>query len=156
MTPGRLLTFKEKIHGLVILFGQSGSGKTTLLQKWADYPEYSYLTIGSLISERTRGSARTEWPDTIQKEFQHAVESAEGDTVLCDNLELLFASDLSLDPLRLLKQASRRKAVVAAWNGSYDGSTLSYAAPGHDEYRAYSPADLADVTLFSVNEANAL
>lgn len=156
MPSKRLFGFNGINGGLILIFGQSGSGKTALLRKWAECQSYFYLTFGSLISEWTIGSSRSEWTDAVQREFQTLVESAEGDTVLCDNLELLFASDLSLDPLRLLKQASRRKAVVAAWNGSYDGSTLSYAAPGHDEYRAYSPAELADVTLLSVNEANAL
>jgi len=146
----------EKNGGLRIISGRSGTGKTALLRKWADRHGYSYLNIGSLVSQRTLGYSPAEWSNTVQHEFRDAVESAEGDVVLCDNIELLFASELSLDPLRLLKQAARRKAVVAAWDGSYDGSTLSYAAPGHDEYQAYSHTDIRDVILLSVNEANAL
>ena len=76
--------------------------------------------------------------------------------ILCDNIELLFAPVILLDPLRLLKQAARWKTIVAAWSGTYDGSTLSYATPGHDEYRVYSCVDTRGITLLSTNEANFL
>jgi len=156
MPSGRLCTFIEKHGGLIIVFGQYGSGKTTLLQKWTERYGYPYLPIGSLLSERTIGCSRAERPDAVQREFQTLVESTAGDVILCDNLDLLFASDLSLDPLRLLEKAARKKTIVAAWNGPSDGSTLSYAIPGHDEYRVYSPVDLVGVTLSSVNQANVL
>jgi hypothetical protein len=145
----------EKKVGLTIVLGRLGSGKTTLLRKWADRHGYSYLNIGSLVSHRTLGYSPAERSNAVQRVFLDAVESAEGDVVLCDNIELLFAPELSLDPLRLLKQAARRKVVVAAWDGSYDGSTLSYAVPGHDEYQAYSHTDVLGVILLSVNEASA-
>ncbi len=156
MPSGRPQASDEKNSGLKIIFGHSGAGKTTLLRKWADRHGYSYLNIGSLVSQRTLEHTPAERLNAVQHEFRDAVESAEGDVVLCDNIELLFASELSLDPLRLLKRAARRKAVVAAWNGSYDGSTLSYAVPGHDEYRAYSYTDVQDVVLLPIDEANAL
>jgi len=142
--------------GLTVVLGRSGSGKTALLREWADRRGYSYLNIGSLVSQRTLEYSPAERLNAVQHEFRDAVESAEGDIVLCDNIELLFASELSLDPLRLLKQAARRKAVVAAWGGAYDGSSLSYAAPGHDEYWVYSHTDVQDVVLLPMNEANAL
>lgn len=141
--------------GLTVVLGRSGSGKTALLREWADRRGYSYLNIGSLVSQRTLEYSPAERSNAVQRVFLDAVESAEGDVVLCDNIELLFAPELSLDPLRLLKQAARRKVVVAAWDGSYDGSTLSYAVPGHDEYQAYSHTDVLGVILLSVNEASA-
>ena len=156
MPSGRSPVPDDKKGGLRIIFGPSGSGKTTLLRKWADRHGYSYLNIGSLVSQRTLEYSPAERSNAVQRKFQDAVESAEGDVVLCDNIELLFASELSLDPLRLLKQAARRKTVIAAWSGASDGSTLSYAMPGHGEYQAYSYVDVQDVVLLSVNEANAL
>lgn len=108
------------------------------------------------MSQRTLEYSSAEQSNAAQHEFLSAVESTEGGVVLCDNIELLFTPKLSLDPLRLLKQAARRKVVIATWSGFYDGSTLSYAAPGHDEYRVYSRADVLGVILLSVSEAGAL
>ncbi|MBP2145409.1 hypothetical protein J2129_000863 [Methanofollis sp. W23] len=156
MPSRRLFTFNGKNNGLIIVYGKYGSGKTTLFQKWTEQHGIPYLNINSLISEQTIGSPSGDRPEAVQREFRDTIDGAEGDVALCDNLELLFAADLSLDPLRLLKQAARTKTVVAAWDGSWDGSNLSYAVPGHDEYRVYSPADLRGVTIYSVNEASAL
>jgi hypothetical protein len=145
-----------KEDGLLIVVGLSGSGKTRLLRIWADRYGYSYLNIGSLVSQRTLEYSSVERSNAVQREVLGVVERAEGDVVLCDNIELLFTPELSLDPLCLLKQAACRKVVVAAWAGSCDGSILSYAVPGHDEYHAYSRADVRDVILLSVSEAGAL
>ncbi len=59
------------------------------------------------------------------------------DLVLLDNIEILFDVQLKQDPLRLLQRLSRSKTVVAAWNGSIVRGRLTYASPGHREYRHY-------------------
>jgi len=35
--------------------------------------------------------------------------------------------------------------VVAAWNGSSDDQQLTYAVPGHPEYRRYGPSEIGSV-----------
>jgi hypothetical protein len=60
-----------------------------------------------------------------------------GPVVLLDNLELLFEPSLRVDPLALLDGLSRSRTVVAAWNGAVVGPTLTYAEPGHPEFRVY-------------------
>ncbi|NLM30662.1 MAG: BREX-3 system P-loop-containing protein BrxF [Methanomicrobiales archaeon] len=156
MPPGLSPVAVHNMGGLNIVVGLSGTGKTSLLKEWAGQYGYPYINIGSLVSQRALGYSRSERPNAIQHEFLDAIEKEEGDVILCDNIELLFAPELLLDPLRLLKQAARRKTVVAAWSGTYDGSTLSYATPGHDEYRVYSCVDTRGITLLSTNEANFL
>jgi hypothetical protein len=58
-------------------------------------------------------------------------------TVLLDNLEVLFDSSLQVHPLRCLQDLARRRTVVATWNGTMTGGHLTYAAPDHPEYRRY-------------------
>lgn len=57
--------------------------------------------------------------------------------VLLDNIELLFATELAQNPLKLLQSLSRNRTIVAAWPGNFDGATLTYAEPGHPEARRY-------------------
>jgi hypothetical protein len=57
------------------------------------------------------------------------------DTVLLDNIEMLFHPDLRQDPLRLLQSLSRNRTIVAAWRGAQVGSSLTYASPDHLEFR---------------------
>ena len=58
--------------------------------------------------------------------------------VLLDNTELLFEPTLKQDPLRLLQHLSRHRTIVAAWLGNVRDGALTYAEPGHPEYRSYS------------------
>jgi hypothetical protein len=90
---------------------------------------------------------------------------AGGETILLDNLEILFEVALKQDPLRLLQGLSRNRTVVAGWNGSIETVSpgvkwdllntpqgrqpgmatikgyLTYAVPGHPEYRKYPVRD---------------
>ncbi len=67
--------------------------------------------------------------------FKKIVSGNSGEILLLDNIELLFAASLKQDPLRLLKNISRKITVIAAWNGVFEEGYLSYAKPGHPEYR---------------------
>jgi len=69
------------------------------------------------------------------------VGAAEGDSVLLDNIEILFDVSLKQDPLRLLQGLSRNKTIIATWNGSITKDHMTYAAPDHLEYRRYPMRD---------------
>ena len=72
--------------------------------------------------------------------------------LLVDHIELLFDPTLQIDPLRVLKAASRRRSLIVIWPGALtEGGHLVYAEPGHPEYRRYDSADLADVTVVDVS-----
>lgn len=74
------------------------------------------------------------------------VTEAGGEVLLLDDIELLFHPVLQIDPLRTLQNASRNAVVVAAWPGTYDGTTLTYAEPGHPEHRVYRGPEAILVT----------
>jgi hypothetical protein len=46
------------------------------------------------------------------------VQEQAADTVLLDNIEMLFHPDLKQDPLRLLQSLSRNRTIVATWRGA--------------------------------------
>lgn len=92
--------------------------------------------------------------DTPSRQVALAASQALGDLLagddplLVDHIELLFDPLLQIDPLRALKLASRRRHLLVIWPGRLDESAhLTYAEPGHPEYRRYGPADLADVAI---------
>ena len=63
------------------------------------------------------------------------------DVVILDNLEILFDTDLEVEPLRLLQVSSRNRIIVASWNGSYVNGTLTYAEPGHPEFAQFKQTE---------------
>lgn len=107
---------------------------------------HDYLNLSLALSQRLL--------DTPHRQVALAVPQALDDLLagdgplLVDHVELLFDPLLQIDPLRGLKLASRRRRLLVMWPGRLaDGAHLTYAEPGHPEYRRYGPADLADVAI---------
>ena len=67
--------------------------------------------------------------------------------VLCTETDLLFEPTLGLDPLSLVRRASRATRLVATWSGTYEAGVLAYATPEHGHYRAWSRPDVPVVRL---------
>jgi hypothetical protein len=65
------------------------------------------------------------------------IDAVQGNTILLDNIEILFDVALKQDPLRLLQGLSRNHTIIVSWNGSTENGFLTYAVPGHPEYRRY-------------------
>lgn len=74
--------------------------------------------------------------------------------VLIDNIELLFHPSLEQDPLRLLQSLARNRSIVATWRGEYLGSSLTYAAPDHPEFRRFQDPDARIVSSERLPDAS--
>lgn len=79
--------------------------------------------------------------------LEDILRQADNEVVLLDNIEILFEVALKQDPLRLLLGVSRNRTVVATWNGEIKNNSLTYAAPGHPEYKHYPVRDFLPVVL---------
>ncbi len=143
-----LQTAEELYHRLVLLVGPSGSGKTIVLQKLCPELNSEIINVNVELSGRLLEMTARQRTLHLHKLFEQIV-SPGGNTVVLDNLELLFDVELKQDPLRLLQHISRNRNVVAAWNGHVDGGKLTYAEPGHPEYREYKAKELLLVSLNS-------
>ncbi len=127
-------------HRLVLLVGETGSGKTGVLRNIAEEFGSSVINVNLALSgellELTAKQRSLRLPGILDQ----MAEKAQPPVVL-DNLEILFDRDLQQDPLRLLQGISRNRIVVASWNGHVVSERLSYAEPGHPEYRIYDSID---------------
>ena len=91
------------------------------------------LELSRQMLELTERQRALQLPHLLRK----TVSTGDDDTILLDNIEVIFDVGLKQDPLKLLQGISRNKTVVAAWNGAIAGESLTYAVPGHPEYRRY-------------------
>jgi len=127
-------------HRLVLLVGAPATGKTTGLRQLAELRGVPLLNVNLGLSQALLEVSRSQRSLAAPRLLKEIVEARPGDTVLLDNIEILFAPDLQLDPLRALQQLSRNRTVVASWNGRAESGRLLYAEPSHSEYRDY-PAE---------------
>jgi hypothetical protein len=75
-----------------------------------------------------------------------ATRQAPGLVVLI-NIDLLFEPAWVLDPLALLRSASRSARLIVAWPGTYAQDTLAYAIPEHSAYRTWYHPDVHIINL---------
>jgi hypothetical protein len=140
----------DQYYRLVLVVAPSGAGKTEALQEVARRGGWRCLNLNLELTRRLLDL--TQRQRCLQTPVLLAEITAEtpGDVVLLDNTEILFDLGLKQDPLKCLQGVSRNRTVVASWNGKVDGGSLTYAAPGHPEYRRYP---LADLTVVSIGSA---
>lgn len=124
---------------LILLVGPSHSGKTQLLRQLGDKLSIAPLNVGLELGRRlaaTPNNKRGFSASELLREIAD-MERTE-DTLLLDNLELLFEPGLQISPLDLVRRLAHSKRVVAVWPGEMRGDRLVYANMSHPEHRDYS------------------
>ncbi len=135
---------EELYHRLVLIAAPSGFGKTAALQNVATRTGTQLLNLNLELSRRMLDLTERQRALQLPRVLEEVVGRDEP-LVLLDNIEILFDVTLKQDPLRLLQGVSRNRTVVAAWNGTLENGTLSYATPEHPEYRRYPGRELVVV-----------
>lgn len=137
---------RDLYYRLTILVGESGSGMSDILRQAAKKHGVAVtnlnLELSQALLDLTPKQRVLRLPELLD---QIAEQSSE--PLVLDNLELIFDHNLKQDPLKLLKNISRNRAVVASWNGVLVDGRLTYAESGHPEYRSYETNDILTVTV---------
>ena len=132
---------------LVLLAGYPGSGKTAALQAVAQNVGCPLVNVNLELSKKLLALTRTQRSRQVEHLLRDLIALIPGDLVLLDNLEILFDTTLELEPLRLLQVSSRNRTIVASWNGSFHGGTLTYAEPGHPEFIQFKQTEAVVITV---------
>lgn len=128
---------RQLYHRLVIVAGPPRSGKTSALRDLHDEHGWTLVNVNLALSEKLLELTAKQRALRVARIVDDIVQDQAGDTVLLDNIEMLFHPDLKQDPLRLLQSLSRNRTIVATWRGVQLGSSLTYAAPDHPEFRRF-------------------
>ena len=124
-------------HRLLVVIAPSGAGKTAAMQEVAEQTGTRYINVNVELSRRLLELTQRQRKLFTPRLLEAIVGKEDHQTVLLDNLEILFDTALQLHPLRCLQDLARRRTVVAAWNGTLTSGHLTYATPDHPEYRRY-------------------
>jgi hypothetical protein len=141
---------KALYNRLVIVVGPPRSGKTTALRDLHDERGWPLLNLNLALAEQLLDLTAKQRALRVARIVDDIVHNHAGDTVLLDNIEMLFHPELKQDPLRLLQSLSRNRTVAATWRGTYVGSTLTYATPDHPEYRRFDEPQALIVSIGNI------
>lgn len=105
------------------------------------------LAIGRDLSAVLLSLAQDSRPPHARQWIEARLWEMRPGPVLCTDIDLLFEPSLRLDPLALLRAASRSTTMVVLWPGAYEHGILSYAAPAHDHFRPLPDPQVSIETL---------
>jgi ABC-type hemin transport system ATPase subunit len=146
----------DEAHGLynrlVLITGPQGSGKTKVLYQISTATSAPLININLELSQRMLDLTERQRALQLSRLLGEIMGETKGDLILLDNIEILFDVRLKQDPMRLLQGLSRNKTIVASWGGSLAGDQVTYAMPGHPEYRRYRIRDFLVVNTEAENE----
>ena len=152
---GVLPRTKDAYYKLVLAVGPARTRKTATLIELSARHSWPRVNVNLRLSERLLELTQRQRATRVAGILDDIVRAEKSDVVLLDNIELLFAGELAQDPLRLLQGLSRNRATVAAWQGGYDGTCLTYAEPGHPEARRYQAPQAVIVKADDIDQPNA-
>lgn len=121
-------------HRLVLLVAPVGSAKTATLRHASEHLGGHVVNVNLELSRHLLDLSAEQRKLRCARVLDDVLGPDDTTAFLC-RTELLFDPAFQHDPLRLMQQLSRRRTVVAAWSGAVDGAFLTYAEPGHPEYR---------------------
>ena len=124
-------------YRLVILVGASGSGKTGVLREVAERLICPVVNLNLTLCQRLLELTRKQRALRVRAILADELDRFEARVVMLDNIEVLFTPELAQDPLKLLQSLSRNQTIVATWPGRFEKTHLTYAEPGHPEWRKY-------------------
>lgn len=144
-----LPTLTAQYHRLLLIAGPHGVGKTRLLKEMCRQEGMPYLNVNLELSRRLLELTTKERPLRVRRLLAQVIDSHPEPALALDNIELLFEPGLHQEPLALLQELSRNRPLVVAWGGYYDEKRrlLTYAEPGHPEYRRYERPEALIVSV---------
>jgi ABC-type ATPase with predicted acetyltransferase domain len=133
-------------YKLIIVVGKSGSGKTTLLRRISEELHIPMLNLGLELSRRLLSLTNKQRKLMAAEIIEEILDEQGVSTLLIDNTEVIFDTNLKLNSSGLLKNISRNRLLVWSWNGEQDGDHLIYSYAGHPEYHRIPSNEFITIT----------
>lgn len=132
---------------LILIVGIANTGKTSFLVELSKSTSFPLLNLNFLLSEKLLSLNVRQRKIQCQGILQDIIDDHSSKVLIFDNIELLFDTTLSIDPIRALESISRNKCIVVSWPGIVENNKLIYADQNHPEYKSYPVQELLIVSL---------
>jgi hypothetical protein len=129
---------------LLLVAGESGSAKSLLIRRIAAELGWPTVNVGQTVSKSLLSLTNRQ---RRLKAEEIVAEALDTPRLCLDNTEILFDPILALNPVSLLLILSRKRVLIATWNGHLENGSLVYAYPEHPEYFKEAASGFPVVTL---------
>ncbi|MDN5302015.1 MAG: hypothetical protein PWQ60_1529 [Thermoanaerobacteraceae bacterium] len=141
-----------KYYKLILVVGPKERQISGILKKMSLEFGYDYINLNLKLSEKLIRLPFDERCFYVEEYVNEIIESYHGSLLIFDNTEILFEKHLKIDPLLLMKNLSRYKAIIAHWNGKVEDGHLIYAVPQHPDFAKYRIDEHDYIVINTVQE----
>ena len=138
---------QKSAERLVLLVGRPGSGKSKLLRELSTIRGWQYINCRTFLTEEMLEMVPKVRAQEAPRLIAGTLEALKPEVVVLDDMQVLFAPVLQVDPLHLLKHLSRKFSVVAAWPGEFDGAKLVASTLSQPEPKVYDAKGLTIIQI---------
>ncbi len=131
------------VHPDIVLLNRVG-------QQILEYYAWPSLSVGTAMSQELVPVAPKSRPQQAKLTWSRVIENYIPGPLLCLDIDLLFEPSLYLDPLHLLRDASRQTTLVVTWPGTFSSGILAYAMPAHTFHRSWTQTELCDYCIVAL------
>jgi hypothetical protein len=103
-----------------------------------------------MLSEGLLSAAPQQYPRQAAQLLSERVKNHAPGPLLCTDIDLLFEPALSLRPLWLLRQMSRKTSLIVTWPGTFRDNVLAYAVPEHAHHNIWTSPDLCPYCIIAL------
>lgn len=143
----RIAEMPQQYHQLILLLTSGSPQAEEMTKSVMGELGVAYINLGLDLSRKLLELTERQRSLRLPLLVNEILADQGEEPVLLDHIEILFSTELKQDPLRLLQGMSRNRDVLAVWNGAVVNGYLTYATPGHPEYRRYSVQGLNMLSL---------
>lgn len=128
---------KDRYYRLMLLVNASREQLSELSNQF----ECPLINMNLVVSEQLKALPSKDWSRELSDIISNIISESKSDTLIFDHIELIFEPAMQRDPLKLLQYCSKNTTLIVHWPGELHDGCLTYAVPGHPEYRHYANVD---------------
>lgn len=119
---------------LLWVVGLCSSNRTQILKELSSVAGSAHINVGAELSAKLMEVDPRLRPHSVEEIFFDLLNSSAAKVLCLDRLEILFDPGLRLNPIDLLRNASRKFLMTASWPGTFSNQTLVYGCNEHPSH----------------------